>query len=64
MRGFVDTEKITPIDTTGAGDAFMAAVLKELDGVALADADEGFLRNALKKANLAGGIATQHRGAI
>ena len=64
MRGFVDTEKITPIDTTGAGDAFMAAVLKELDGAALADADEGFLRNALKKANLAGGIATQHRGAI
>lgn len=64
LSGFVETEKVIPIDSTGAGDAFFGTALKELDGTALESLTEEKLRSAIKKANLAGAIATQHKGAL
>ena len=62
--GFVGTEKVIPVDTTGAGDAFFGVVLKNLDGVPLCGLTDDYLFNILKQANLAGMQATQHKGAI
>ena len=52
-----------PVDTTGAGDAFYSYFLYELDkGLDLND--ESAIKEALKRANIVGGLATQKRGAI
>lgn len=57
------TFPMTPIDTTGAGDAFYAYLLSRLE-----DWDGGFeeeaMREILYRANLAGGFATQKKGAV
>ena len=52
-----------PVDTTGAGDAFYSYFLYELDK-GLDIEDESSIRDALLKANIVGGLATQKRGAI
>lgn len=52
-----------PVDTTGAGDAFYSYFLYELDK-GLDIKDESSIRDALLKANIVGGLATQKRGAI
>ena len=52
-----------PVDTTGAGDAFYSYFLYELDE-GLDINDESSIKDALLKANIVGGLATQKRGAI
>ena len=52
-----------PVDTTGAGDAFYSYFLYELDQ-GLDIKDESSIKDALLKANIVGGLATQKRGAI
>lgn len=60
-RGIVPVEKVKPIDTTGAGDAFFGTLLSRIDGKIL---DTKTIEDALIKANLAGAKATQFYGAL
>lgn len=61
LTGVIDTEKVNPIDTTGAGDAFFGTVLAELDGKPFTKEN---IENALRKGNLSGAKTTQFLGAI
>lgn len=64
LQGIVPSQKVTPIDTTGAGDAFFGTALSQLDGVCLSTLQQGQLKQIITKANFAGAMATQHKGAI
>ncbi len=55
------TIAVTPIDTTGAGDAFMGAFLAYIDGKAWTHDN---IRDALDVANKRGAMTTQFLGAI
>lgn len=61
LRGAIPTEKVKPIDITGAGDAFFGTVLANLDGKELTKDN---IENALIAGNKAGARATQFLGAI
>lgn len=56
--------KVTPVDTTGAGDAFFGALLSRLDGRDFTAMTAGELDYAFRFACAAGAIATTVRGAI
>lgn len=62
--GHVEGFAVDAVDTTGAGDAFVAALLRAL----LADdrllEDDSRLRHACRRANAAGALTTMARGAI
>ena len=60
-KGRVPTEKVVPIDTTGAGDAFFGTFLAELENKEWAAKN---LEDALLVANKAGAQATQYVGAV
>ncbi len=64
FRGEVESIPVQAIDTTGAGDAFMAGLLRGLltDSAGL-ESEDG-LRQLCRFANLAGALATLQRGAI
>lgn len=64
LQGMVPSQKVKPIDTTGAGDAFFGTALSQLDGVCLSTLQQNRLEQIIAKANLAGAMATQHKGAI
>lgn len=57
----VPCEKVTPLDTTGAGDAFFGAVLAYLDGRKI---DEKTVRSALENGNSKGAQTTLFAGAV
>lgn len=58
IKEIVPTVVVSPIDTTGAGDAFYSYVLFSLD-------NKNFdYKNILRKANYVGAMATQKKGAI
>ena len=59
----VSSYPMKPVDTTGAGDAFYSYILYELDKGLDLDNEEK-IKEALLKANIVGGLATQKRGAI
>lgn len=59
----VESYPLKPIDTTGAGDAFYSYFLYELDK-GLDINDDSKIKEALFKANIVGGLATQKQGAI
>jgi len=61
MQGVIPTEKVKPIDTTGAGDAFFGTVLANLDGKEFTQEN---IEKALIKGNKAGAETTQLKGAI
>ncbi len=58
--------KINAIDTTGAGDAFMAAILYQLasNETSIDRLTNKFLNNMLKIANISGAITVSSKGAI
>lgn len=59
----VDSFKLNPIDTTGAGDAFYSYILHRIDnGLDFDDVEE--VKNSLTRANIVGALATQKKGAI
>lgn len=60
----VKTIRVTPIDTTGAGDAFYAGVLKQLDGEHSDGWTEDFLNGVFTVANICGALNTLGKGAI
>ena len=59
----VPSYPLIPVDTTGAGDAFYSYFLYSLDQ-GLDINDEKQIINTLRRANVAGGLATQKKGAI
>lgn len=64
FRGEVESILVQAIDTTGAGDAFMAGLLRGLlIGSAGLESEDG-LRRLCRFANLAGALTTLQRGAI
>lgn len=56
--------KVKPIDTTGAGDAFFAAILMNLDGINKNEWNKELLDGIFKFANIAGALTTLKVGAI
>ena len=63
-RSRVPTITVTPVDTTGAGDAFFAGTLSVIDKSGGARFDDQLLDDALKFGNVAGALNTIGRGAI
>ncbi|CAH1437346.1 unnamed protein product [Lactuca virosa] len=64
FSGRVKGMKVDPVDTTGAGDAFVAGVLSKLAEDLSVLQDEKRLREALSFANACGAITVTERGAI
>ncbi|KAL8193737.1 hypothetical protein R6Q57_026429 [Mikania cordata] len=64
FSGRVKGLKVDPVDTTGAGDAFVAGVLSKLAADVSLLKDEKRLREALSFANACGAITVTERGAI
>ncbi|KAD7479295.1 hypothetical protein R6Q59_008167 [Mikania micrantha] len=64
FSGRVKGLKVDPVDTTGAGDAFVAGVLSKLAADVSLLKDENRLREALSFANACGAITVTERGAI
>lgn len=64
FSGTVATFAVKPVDTTGAGDGFVAGLLKGLVEHPQADQDEGRLRDICRYANAVGALTTTRRGAI
>lgn len=62
--GRVNSIKVNPVDTTGAGDAFFAGVLSGLDGTDKSRWTEEFLNEVFLKANVCGALTTLKKGAI
>ncbi|XP_044500445.1 probable fructokinase-4 [Mangifera indica] len=64
FKGAVEAFHVNTVDTTGAGDAFVGALLcKIVDDHSLLE-DEARLREVLKYANACGAITTTKKGAI
>ena len=61
MTGLIPTEKVKPVDTTGAGDAFFGTFLANIENKAWTKEN---IESALVKANKAGADATQFLGAV
>ncbi|XP_077236093.1 putative fructokinase-6, chloroplastic [Tasmannia lanceolata] len=64
FNGRVRGLKVDAVDTTGAGDAFVAGILSQLATDLSLLQDEDKLREALKFANACGGLTVKERGAI
>lgn len=64
FKGVVEGVKVTAIDTTGAGDGFVAGILKGLHDHPEAWHDEHLLWDVCLYANVVGAITTTQRGAI
>jgi fructokinase len=64
VHGEVPGFQVTPVDTTGAGDGFVAGLLKGLLTYPQAWGDEKQLRQACRLANAVGALTTTSRGAI
>ena len=62
--GNMPTITVTPVDTTGAGDAFFAGALSVMDKNAGNYLDEEVLNASLRFGNVAGALNTTGRGAI
>ncbi|KAK9665062.1 hypothetical protein RND81_14G087900 [Saponaria officinalis] len=64
FKGSVEAFKVKAVDTTGAGDSFVGALLSKIvDDHAIIE-DEPRLREVLKFANACGAITTTKKGAI
>ncbi|CAL9751685.1 unnamed protein product [Musa acuminata subsp. burmannicoides] len=64
FSGRVSGLKVEQVDTTGAGDAFVAGILSQLASDVSLLQDEQWLREALKFANACGALTVMERGAI
>jgi fructokinase len=62
--GRLATFAVQAVDTTGAGDGFVAGLLKGLVEHPQAEQDEGTLRDICRYANAVGALTTTRRGAI
>ncbi|KAJ0972341.1 hypothetical protein J5N97_020300 [Dioscorea zingiberensis] len=64
FRGMVESIRVKPVDTTGAGDAFVGAMLRRIVNDQSALQDEKKLREILRFSNACGAITTTKKGAI
>lgn len=64
FRGWVGGVKVKPVDTTGAGDAFVGGFLYCIANDQRIFQDEKLMRKALYFANVCGAITVTERGAI
>ncbi|CAL9093605.1 fructokinase-1-like [Musa acuminata AAA Group] len=64
FRGSLDGYAVDTVDTTGAGDAFVGAMLRKIVDDQSVLQDEGKLREVLKFSNACGAITTTEKGAI
>ncbi|GAB4859193.1 Fructokinase-2 [Ancistrocladus abbreviatus] len=64
FRGTIDGFPVDTVDTTGAGDSFVGALLTKLVADLSILEDESKLKEALKFANACGAITTTKKGAI
>ncbi|XP_010268185.1 PREDICTED: probable fructokinase-1 [Nelumbo nucifera] len=64
FRGSVEAFKVKAVDTTGAGDAFVGALLRKIVNDLSILEDEKRLREVLRYANACGAITTTKKGAI
>ncbi|KAJ3700586.1 hypothetical protein LUZ61_004291 [Rhynchospora tenuis] len=64
FSGRVPGIKVSAVDTTGAGDAFVAGILSQVAADQSLIKDEARLREALKFANVCGALTVTERGAI
>lgn len=64
FNGRVKGLKVEAVDTTGAGDAFVAAVLSQVAADVSLIQDEDRLKDALRFANACGALTVTERGAI
>ncbi|XP_022158867.1 probable fructokinase-4 [Momordica charantia] len=64
FRGTVDAFQVKTVDTTGAGDSFVGALLCKIVDDQSILADEKRLREVLRFANACGAITTTKKGAI
>ncbi len=67
LKKTVPSIKVSPIDTTGAGDAFIGCLLYQIAQLPTYDTvfeDDGLLLAMVEKANKAGAITTTNYGAI
>ncbi|KAF9668290.1 hypothetical protein SADUNF_Sadunf15G0113500 [Salix dunnii] len=64
FKGRVPGVKVKPVDTTGAGDAFVGGILSSLASNLNLFEDEKLLREALLFANACGAVTVTERGAI
>eukprot|EP00262_Sarcandra_glabra_P018701 TRINITY_DN67_c1_g1_i1.p1 TRINITY_DN67_c1_g1~~TRINITY_DN67_c1_g1_i1.p1 ORF type:complete len:330 (-),score=26.19 TRINITY_DN67_c1_g1_i1:68-1057(-) len=64
FRGTVEGIHVKAVDTTGAGDAFVGAMLRKIVNDQSVIEEEGRLREVLKFANACGAITTTKKGAI
>ena len=55
---------VNPVDTTGAGDAFVGAVLYQLDGLNIQDLDFAAWKKIVENANKAGARTCEYLGAM
>ena len=55
---------VKPVDTTGAGDAFVGAVLYQLDGLNIQDLDFAAWKKIVENANKAGARTCEYLGAM
>jgi fructokinase len=55
---------VNPVDTTGAGDAFVGAVLYQLDGLKIQDLDFSAWKKMIENANKAGARTCEYLGAM
>lgn len=60
----VNSIKVKAIDTTGAGDAFYAAILMQLDNLDITNLNENQLTKILYFANICGALTTTNYGAV
>lgn len=64
FSGRIQGLKVEAVDTTGAGDAFVAGILSQLAADTSLIQEEGRLRDALRFANACGALTVTERGAI
>ncbi|MEQ9582696.1 MAG: PfkB family carbohydrate kinase, partial [Arenibacter sp.] len=67
IQKIIPSIKVKPIDTTGAGDAFIGCLLKQISNITNLDAlldDSGLLEKMVQDANKAAAITTLNYGAI
>ncbi|KAL6227888.1 hypothetical protein ACLB2K_001843 [Fragaria x ananassa] len=64
FRGYVEAFRVTAVDTTGAGDSFVGALLAKIVDDQSVLENEQRLREVLKFANACGAITTTKKGAI
>ena len=61
---YASSIKVVAVDTTGAGDAFYAATLKQLDDIKIKNLNKNNLYELMRYSNICGALTTTNYGAV